>query len=384
MDNKESLLEKLRQTGSEVAQKQASLKDEFSKRPNYPQAGDIFVFAYSETMGLQWVILHSDDTKSHHWLLTVPADGVPMVGSNDVELSKNALCSPLTLRCKQGLWIRDKDFDINLRVGILEKWDLQRALDKEKQISTGNLRSTLSQQQMDDDLDYEEWMEQVIQGREVLIQSLQAIPLEEWVDFKTDSAKPIIVTDIVTGLYNKLVKSGRKPINEVTEIVTSFYNKLVTLLPANQMVPVTLTVGILLGFGINPLYTAFYVDNDTGKKSHGDQSNLTNVLDEETFELDETKVSVPKGQSHQDKSSENRLEDTESGELQIDETQAPLPKCQPSSVHDDLPQEVTEELAQLPPEEWLNKSLEKIMEGDISAAIEMLKQFQAKYPNYPE
>jgi hypothetical protein len=183
MANEESLLEKLRQKGSKVAQKQASLKDELSKRPNFLQAGDIFVFAYSETMGLQWVILHSDDKKSQ-WLLTVPADGVPMVGSNDVELSKNALCSPLTLRCKQGLWIRANDFDINLRVGIIEKWDWQRALDKEKKISTGNLRSTLSQQQMDDDLDYEEWMEQVIQGREILIQSLQAIPVEEWVENK--------------------------------------------------------------------------------------------------------------------------------------------------------------------------------------------------------
>lgn len=55
---------------------------------------------------------------------------------------------------------------------MLEKWDRQRALYKEKQISTGNLTSTVSQQQMDDDLDYEEWMEQVIQRREVLMYSI--------------------------------------------------------------------------------------------------------------------------------------------------------------------------------------------------------------------
>ena len=160
MANEEDLLEKLRQTGSEVTQKQASLEKELAKRPNSLQPGDIFVFACPETMGLQWVILHPDAKKSQ-WL-TVPADGAPMIGSNDVELSKKALCSPLALRCQHSLRIDAHRFDMNLRVGFLEIWDLQRALDKLQQISTGKLRSTISQQQMDEDLEYEEWMAQVI------------------------------------------------------------------------------------------------------------------------------------------------------------------------------------------------------------------------------
>jgi len=358
MVNEESLLEKLRQKGSEVAQKQALLEEKLSQCPNEPQPGDIFVFAYPETMGLQWVILHPHENKSQ-WLLTVPADGVPMVGSNDIELSKKALCSPLTLRCKQGLWIRAKDFDINLRVGILEKWDWQRALDKEKQISSNKLRSTISQQQMDDDLDYDEWIEQVIQGRKALIQSL---PAKEYIKVKKKGALTI------SRLY-----------------VSHFYDKFVTLLPAKQMVPTTLTVGMVLGgIGVAPLYTAFHNVGSGTKMSHGAESNIA-MLDEETLEFDETKEVLSKGQpeSPQDKPFEKLLEDPEHGELQFDETQAPLPKCQPNT-DDQLPQELTEELTQLPPEEWLNKSLDKIMEGDISEAIKMLKQFQTKYPNYPE
>jgi len=350
-------LEKLRQKGDEVAQKPGLLQKELSQRPNSPQAGDIFVFAYPETMGLQWVVLRPDDQKSE-WLLTVPADGVPMVGSNDVELSKNALCSPLTLRCQQGLWIRAKDFDINLRVGLLEKWERQRALYKEKQISTGHLTSTVSQQQIDDDLDYEEWMEQVIQRREVLIQSLQAIPMEKFTDFKKqlDIIKLII---IAFGLYHKLVNR----------------------LPPKQLVPVVLMIGMVFGFGLNPLYHAFY--NTNTEISHDNQSNIANVLDDGPLEFDETQPSLSKGQAEQEQPSENRLEEVLHDKVQFDKTQPPLQKCQPIEPNE-LPEEALVEFNQLPPDEWLNKSLEKIMEGEISEAIKILQQFQATYPNYPE
>jgi hypothetical protein len=359
MVTEEDLLDKLRQNGSEVAQKQTLLEKELSKRPNYPQSGDIFVFDYPETMGLQWVVLHPHEKESQ-WLLIVPADAVPMLGSMDIELSKKALCSPLALRCKQGLWIHAKDFDINLRVGFLDKWDWQRALDKEKQISTGKLRSTISQQQVDDDLEYEEWMEQVIQGREVLKKFLK---VTESIEVKKEVKK-----------------------KDIIKILSYWYDKLTTLLPPKQMVPATLTIGLVLGFGINPLYTAFYNMSSVPEIIRDDPSDIINVLDEEILEFDETKAILSKGQleNHQDKSSEKELESIEQEELQFDETKAPLLKCKPLSGNDEVPQELTEELAQLPPEEWLNKSLEKIMEGDISKAVEILRQFQEKYPNYPE
>jgi len=165
-------LKRLEQVNSERVNKRKNLEEKLRQRPAYPQARDIWVFAPKKTMGIQWVILAQDEKKPG-FLLTVPADANPMVGSTDVELPKSALCSPLTLRCQYSVSIHKTDFDINGRVGILEKWHCYRALDKIKQISKGKLRSSVLQEETDHDPDYKEWMGQVSKGRKVLLRYLR-------------------------------------------------------------------------------------------------------------------------------------------------------------------------------------------------------------------
>jgi len=182
----ENTLEHFRQKSfakvSEIERKQVLLKEKLSQRSaTAPQEGDIFVFKHPETLGIQWVVLRVDAKRR---LLVVPADDTPMVGSTDIELPKSALCSPLTLRCDYGLLVEQKQFDMNLRVGILEERHRQRALDKLKQISAQNVRSSILQQEIDDDLDYEEWMEQVYRAREALIiqsPASETVPLVFWI-----------------------------------------------------------------------------------------------------------------------------------------------------------------------------------------------------------
>jgi hypothetical protein len=177
----ENTLEHFRQKSfekvSEIERKQVLLKEKLSQRvATVPQVGDIFVFKHPKTLGIQWVVLCSDEQNPQH-LWIVPADDTPMVGSTDIELPKSALCSPLTLRCDYRLSIDKKQFDMNLRVSILEERQRQRALDKLKQISEQNVRSSVLQQETDNDLDYEEWMEQVYRAREALmIQSPDPVP----------------------------------------------------------------------------------------------------------------------------------------------------------------------------------------------------------------
>lgn len=355
MVNEESLLEKLRQKGSEVAQKQTLLEEKLSQRPNKPQVGDIFVFArpkHPKLTGLQWVILRSHD-KNPQQFLTVPTDGVPMVGSNDIELSKKALCNPLTLRCHQSLWIRAKDFDMKLRVGFLEKWDLQRALDKEKQVLTGKLRSTISQQQMDDDLDYEEWMEHVIQGREVLKQFLDA--------------PKFVAKESIGKMFSHL------------------YDKLVVLLSPKQIV--YLTIGIILGFSIHPLYTAYIVDSDIKSgvvtESIDDTNTITNdegitlaELESEQFQRDLENFQF-KGQPS----------NSEEVPLESDNSTVDLANIHPikQTVTTDekiVTENIPLDFNQLSPEDWLWEIIDKINDGKIVEAMEMLEQFHAKYPDY--
>lgn len=166
---------------SEMAIKQKKLREKLNRRPNHPQERDIFLLAHPETMGLEWVILRKDENDPELFL-TVPADDNPMVGSADVDLPDGALCSPLTLRCQHSLFLKKDDFDLKRRVGILENWHWYRALDQMKQLSEGDLISTISQQETDDEFEYEEWMKQVQSEREILRKAMDG--MAQLIDFE--------------------------------------------------------------------------------------------------------------------------------------------------------------------------------------------------------
>jgi hypothetical protein len=129
----------LAQLQQHLVRKQEWLENELSQRPPSPQLGDIFIFIYpDDEIGSQWVIIDREQNGSQFFI--VPADDTPMVGSMDIALPDSALCSPLTLRCDLGLWIQAKDFDLELRVGVLEEWHRRRALEKVKQISQAQFK----------------------------------------------------------------------------------------------------------------------------------------------------------------------------------------------------------------------------------------------------
>ena len=152
-------------------EKEQKLAEKLNSLPNSPQDGDIFLFKQGGEVALEWVVLFSH-YKNDSLLLTVPADDNPMAGSTDITISEEALCGPLTLRCGQGVWIHKSDFQMTLRVGLIENWHWLRALNKAEQIFDGKLQSTVQQQENDADPEYEEWIDLVSQEQEVLQQSL--------------------------------------------------------------------------------------------------------------------------------------------------------------------------------------------------------------------
>lgn len=162
--------ENLRQLATKIETKRVQKEKKLSARSQQPQAGDIFIFDIPETIGLQWVVLmpHPDNEQL---LFTIPADDNPMVGSTDIALSENTTCGPLTLRCGCGVWIHKTDFDINDRVGILEDWYLKCAIDTIKQISNDTLQSSVRQTENDADLNYEEWMSEVVSSGQIALEN---------------------------------------------------------------------------------------------------------------------------------------------------------------------------------------------------------------------
>ena len=132
-------IEKFNKISAEIADQHKRLKC-----PKFPQVGDIVVFANPKTLGFQWVVIKKDSKN----LLMLPADNNPLAGSNDINSDF------LTLRCGHKLLIHKDKLKKCERVGILDNWDLQYALDTE-------VRSSALQQETDYDPEYQAWMEQV-------------------------------------------------------------------------------------------------------------------------------------------------------------------------------------------------------------------------------
>jgi hypothetical protein len=142
---------KLYTLDAEIAEKQNLIDIELEDRPFDPQPGDIFLFEDVDVMGLQWVVLNTDDDL----ILTVPADDNPMLGGFDLQLPDEALSSPLNLRCKYHVLIPKDKFNVDLRVGVVEPEYCLQALD-----IISNLSDDLKNE-IDDDIYYQEWMEEI-------------------------------------------------------------------------------------------------------------------------------------------------------------------------------------------------------------------------------
>ncbi len=143
---------KLYDIDADIAEKENLINIELADHPSSPQPGDIFLFEEVDVMGLQWVVLDTDDIDL---ILAVPADDNPMVGGFDLQIPDEALCSPLNLRCKYNIMIPKDKFNLELRVGVVEPEYCVQALD-----IISNLSDKLKNE-IDDDVYYQEWMEEI-------------------------------------------------------------------------------------------------------------------------------------------------------------------------------------------------------------------------------
>lgn len=149
--NNQNSFENFNEISAEIANEHRRLKDTLAKRSSFPQVGDIVILAHSKTLSFQWVVIKKDSNE----LLMLPADNNPLAGSNDINSDL------LTLRCGNKFWIH-KDMLKNCeRVGILENWNLQYALELVEDIDKGKVRSSALQQETDYDPEYQAWIKQV-------------------------------------------------------------------------------------------------------------------------------------------------------------------------------------------------------------------------------
>jgi hypothetical protein len=164
--------DELRRKIDEAVRRHAQVEAELcaASAPIFP--GDLLLFDVPVDIPLEWAVIFPHPDDAGLWFV-VPADQHPMVGSTDVEVPEFAMCGPLTLRCGRGLWIHGDDLDLELRSGRLESEYVDQAREKLSQIVSGCLSSSPFHGEVDADLDYELWLDEIARAVDGLEQRLQ-------------------------------------------------------------------------------------------------------------------------------------------------------------------------------------------------------------------
>ncbi len=157
-------LEKFKTTEAKIAERGPS-----------PAVGDLYVFSATAELGVEWAIVtqHVDDASL--WFI-VPFDQNSMAGTWDVVVTESSEGGPGTLRCGRGIWIQAEDLAIASRSGFLESWYIEKAKSRLAAMVAADCDDQFSQPEVDDDPDYQEWLDEVTAAAERLESQLREEP----------------------------------------------------------------------------------------------------------------------------------------------------------------------------------------------------------------
>ncbi|MFC1848621.1 hypothetical protein ACFL27_00290 [candidate division CSSED10-310 bacterium] len=127
------------------------------KEVQSPSSGDLYMYPGPEASAIQWIVImtHPDEAKLSY---LVPVDENPLVGMMDIPLSGDARCGPLSLRCSLGVWVHQVDLKRAHLVGFLDPEYVQLARRTIADALSNTLNINTQQLTVDDDPEYEEWM----------------------------------------------------------------------------------------------------------------------------------------------------------------------------------------------------------------------------------
>jgi hypothetical protein len=108
-----------------------------------------------------WAVLRREAGESGR-LLLVAADVNPLVGSGDVAVTGSAV-GALTLRCRFAAWRASDGLGTATLLGALPPEALSRAEARLQQIEAGGAAGTFSEQETEEDPEYQDWIEGVVQ-----------------------------------------------------------------------------------------------------------------------------------------------------------------------------------------------------------------------------
>ena len=143
-------------------------------------AGQLFLFDTGADEGIEWATVkqHVDDAQL--WF-AVPFDQHYQVGTWDVFVAEYSDAGEGALRCGAGIWIHSDDFARGARTGFLEDGYVDKACARLAVMVQSNSVDSGHRPGVDEDPEYQEWMDVVLATGERLSESMadSATPEQE-------------------------------------------------------------------------------------------------------------------------------------------------------------------------------------------------------------
>lgn len=136
---------------------------ELAQKSGPPQAGELYRLAAADC--LFWLIVKTSDNNDRQ-LLVAPADGHPQVGPGDFALPDDLAVGPCTLRTRFAMWVNSEALADALRVARLSQKNVADVERRMKRIDSSDASD--EQEEVEYDLNYEEWLREVAAAREQL------------------------------------------------------------------------------------------------------------------------------------------------------------------------------------------------------------------------
>ena len=126
--------------------------------------GDLIILPSGTTV-IHWLIVktHPDD---ENLLFAVLADDNPETGPGDLRVPREHPWGPITLRCGFGLWIESELIDPPRRAGLMGEELVGSVRKVLGELAAGTLVPTPEQAVLDQDPDFQEWLDELEKARD--------------------------------------------------------------------------------------------------------------------------------------------------------------------------------------------------------------------------
>jgi hypothetical protein len=168
-------MENLKAEISAAVEKLERNKRKIAEAPDLPAKGDIYTFAATAGLGIEWAVVRQHIDDAALWFI-IPLDQNPYAGTWDVAVSEFSEAGAGTLRCGRGIWIHADDIDKGSRSGFIEPDYVDEATQRLAAMVQGEVNSHIHRPDVDEDPEYQEWMEEVTAAAEKLEHQLLSEP----------------------------------------------------------------------------------------------------------------------------------------------------------------------------------------------------------------